>query len=137
LQYDWAFRPALIATEQLQKAGFNIELQVVDWATVFARRSNPDLYDVFSTSFIFSPGVSPPTQPVLLNANYPGWWEDERKEALVNHLVSETDPQRQLEIWSQIQHMFWEDAVAIKFGDFFNFSIARPQVKNFKNTADM
>lgn len=76
LQYDWAFRPALIATEQLQKAGFNIELQVVDWATVFARRSNPDLYDVFSTSFIFSPGVSPPTQPVLLNANYPGWWED-------------------------------------------------------------
>ncbi len=136
-QYDWAYRPALIASEQLKRAGFNVVLEVVDWATVFQRRSNPDLFDVFSTSFIFSPGVSPPTQPVLLNANYPGWWENPEKERLVAQLVREVEPKARYALWARIQELFWEDVPAVKFGDFFNFSVARRSVQNYQNTADM
>ncbi len=57
-QYADHYNIALIAKDQLEKAGFVIDLQVVDWATFLKRRTDPSLWDVFSTHFTF---LSDPT----------------------------------------------------------------------------
>lgn len=40
-------------------------------------------------------------------------------------------------LWARAQEPFWEGLPAVKFGDFFNFSVARRSVQNYGSTADM
>ncbi|MDQ7848941.1 MAG: ABC transporter substrate-binding protein [Armatimonadota bacterium] len=135
--FDWAYKPALIASQQLAEAGFTIDLQVLDWATVLSRRANPDLYEVFSTSFIFSPGIDPPIQPVIISPTWPGWWTTEEKDRLIGRLIREPDIQARKQIWEQVQRLYWEDVPGIKFGDFFNLAIARPGVQGLSTRPDL
>jgi peptide/nickel transport system substrate-binding protein len=135
--FDWAYKPALIASQQLQEAGFNIDLQVLDWATVLSRRANPDLNEVFSTSFIFSPGIDPPIQPVILGPTWPGWWTTEEKDRLIGRLIHEPDMQARKKIWDDVQRLYWDDVPGIKFGDFFNLAIARPGIQGLTTRPDL
>ncbi len=135
--FDWAYKPALIASQQLEEAGFNMDLQVLDWATVLSRRGNPDLYEVFSTSFIFSPGVAPPIQPVIISPTWPGWWTTEEKERLIGRLIREPDLNTRKQIWTDVQKLYWEDVPGIKFGDFFNLAVARSGVHGLATRPDL
>lgn len=135
--FDWAYKPALIAAQQLEEAGFVMDLQVLDWATVLSRRANPDLYEVFSTSFIFSPGIDPPIQPVILGPTWPGWWTTEEKDRLIGRLIREPDQQARKKIWEEVQKLYWEDVPGVKFGDFFNLAIARPGVGGLTTRPDL
>ncbi|MDR7418558.1 MAG: ABC transporter substrate-binding protein, partial [Armatimonadota bacterium] len=135
--FDWAYKPALIASQQLEEAGFAMDLQVLDWATVLSRRANPDLYEVFSTSFIFSPGIDPPIQPVILGPTWPGWWTTPEKDQLIGRLIREPDAQARKKIWEEVQKLYWEDVPGIKFGDFFNLAIAKPGVQGLSTRPDL
>ncbi len=46
-EYDFMYKNSLVATEQLKKIGFNIELQVVDYATIVSKRMKPEEYEIF------------------------------------------------------------------------------------------
>ncbi len=48
-EYKWMYDFALLSKQQLEDVGFNIDLQVVDWATLVKRRNNSKEYDVFTT----------------------------------------------------------------------------------------
>ena len=48
-EYKWMYDFALVSKQQLEDAGFNIDLQVVDWATLVKRRNNSKEYDAFTT----------------------------------------------------------------------------------------
>jgi len=135
--FDWAYKPALIVSQQLEEAGFTVDLQVLDWATVLSRRANADLYEVFSTSFIFSPGIDPPIQPVIISPTWPGWWTTEEKDRLIARLIREPDVQARKQLWEQVQRLYWEDVPGIKFGDFFNLAIARPGVQGLATRPDL
>src|SRR5205809_1272850 len=53
-EYQWMYKNALVSKQQLEEAGFRVDLQVVDWATLVQRRNKPELWDVFSTGFTFT-----------------------------------------------------------------------------------
>ncbi|GAI21336.1 unnamed protein product, partial [marine sediment metagenome] len=46
---------SLAAKNQLEKAGFNIDLQAMEWATLADRRKNPELWNIFSTGMTTKP----------------------------------------------------------------------------------
>ena len=71
-QYDFHYNMALIMAEQLKRAGFKAELNVVEWATLLQRRDDPKLWDIYIThSGLFpEPMLSPPQ----LGDGAPGWW---------------------------------------------------------------
>jgi peptide/nickel transport system substrate-binding protein len=48
-QYDFHYNMALIMAEQLKRAGFKAELNVVEWATLLQRRADPKLWDIYIT----------------------------------------------------------------------------------------
>jgi peptide/nickel transport system substrate-binding protein len=48
-EYKWMYDFALLTKQQLEDVGFNIDLQVVDWATLVKRRNNSKEYDAFTT----------------------------------------------------------------------------------------
>ena len=74
-EYKWMYDFALVSKQQLEDTGFNIDLQVVDWATLVKRRNNPKEYDAFTT------GIGPqydPTNSNVLSCSWPGWTCDEQ-----------------------------------------------------------
>jgi len=128
MEYPAYYTISLVAKGQLERAGFVIDLQVVDWATLVARRANPALWDVFSTAF----GVTwDPVLFLVLSPVWPGWYDNPRMRDLLAQIRRETDFTKRHELFGQVQALFWEDVPAIKFGDNFLLHIHRREVTGF------
>ncbi|MCZ8517332.1 ABC transporter substrate-binding protein [Paenibacillus filicis] len=129
--YDFMYKISLVATEQLKKAGFNIDLQVVDWATLIQKRANPDLYEVFmgATTFTPDPGIWP-----VFDSKWPGFWENSNKDALLKSLNSEMDPAKRKAIWDKLQAITWDQVPVVKFGDFFLLGTKSKKLQGLQGT---
>jgi peptide/nickel transport system substrate-binding protein len=129
-EYDHHYKTAIVAKGQLEEAGFKIDLQVSDWATVVQRRNKPELWDAFSTAFIF--GAEPTTwAPVL--CEWPGWWCNPEKEALLLAMGREPDAKKRAAIWDKVQTVFYADAARMRLGDYFRLDARRKDVQGFES----
>ena len=61
----------VVLQSQLEEVGFKVDLQVSDWATVVQRRNKPELWDAFSTAFVFVPEPANSSQVLC---EWTGWW---------------------------------------------------------------
>ena len=120
------YKNALVAKQQLEEAGFKVDLQVVDWATLVQRRNKPELYDVFSTGITFS---AYPPQATSLQCNWPGWWCQEEKERLLGELAADPDAKKRKALLDRIQTIFYEDVGRVKFGDYFSLDVSRKELR--------
>ena len=112
--------------QQLRAAGFNIDFQVYDWATLVNRRAEPGLWDMFETTHGFVP------DPILLtfmNDNYPGWWTSPEKEKLEAAFTGTTDTDERREIWSKIQALVYEQVPVIKPGDALQYDVTSTKLE--------
>ena len=121
---------SLAAKNQLEKAGFNIDLQSMEWATLSDRRKNPKLWDVFSTGMTLKPD---PSMFAALNPAYAGWWESAELKTLMDRLITETDFQKRYAVMEGIQELFYTEIPTIKVGDYANLRIMAKDVHGFKN----
>lgn len=128
--YDWVYATSLAAADQLKKLNLNIKLEVVDWGTLVQTRKT---YDVFVTGI---PMVSEPTQLVILNCSWVGFYCNEENDALLAKLRSTVDRDEQAEIFKEVQRLFYEEAGAIKFGDRFTLRGLRTNVQGYVNTPE-
>lgn len=115
-EYAYMYGAAIVAKQQLENAGFVIDLQVTDWATVLERRAQKEAWDVFVTGHGFVPDPSQITYVGQMNI-YPGWWSDEQALDLAAQLLSETDFETRFDLWEQIQQLAYEQVPAVKTGD--------------------
>jgi peptide/nickel transport system substrate-binding protein len=123
--YQQHYLPALTAQQQLEQYGIKIDLQIMPAAAFVQTRTDPDKFEIFSS---FLPTYVDPVVIPYLNASYPGFWSDPRKEALVKKLATETDPKARVEIWKQIQTLIYEEIPYIKFGTEAAFEALRKGV---------
>jgi len=133
-EYQWMYKNALVAKQQLEEAGFRIDLQVVDWATLVQRRNKPEVYDVFSTGFTFNPE---PAFNTATSCNWPGWWCHEDKERWVDALGRESDPRKRKAMLEKIQTIMYEDVGRIKFGDYFSLDVTRKELAGYRATNEL
>jgi peptide/nickel transport system substrate-binding protein len=132
-EYKWMYDFALLTKQQLEDVGFNIDLQVVDWATLVKRRNNSKEYDVFTTGM----GVFyDPTHHIYLTSNWPGWTSDEGILKLQAELARETDPKKRMALWEQQTRQFYEKVPVIRYGDLFGLRAARNTVKGFNDRTE-
>jgi peptide/nickel transport system substrate-binding protein len=101
---------ATVAKPQLEKAGFKVELQAMDWQTLVARRAKKEPlaqggWSVYFTSW-GSPDVMNPVSAAFINASCDkatfGWPCDEGIEKLRDAYAKETDPAKQKAIAEQV-----------------------------------
>jgi peptide/nickel transport system substrate-binding protein len=133
-EYQWMYKNALVAKQQLEESGFKIDLQVVDWATLVQRRNKPELFDVFSTGITFNPE---PAYNTGVACGWPGWWCQEDKERWLEALARESDPRKRKAMWDKVQAIFYEDVGRIKFGDYFSLEVVRKDVQGFRHTGEL
>ncbi len=124
--YKFMYDMALVGVQQLRAAGFNIDLQVYDWATLVSRRVNPDLWDIFTTN---DATVGDPSIICSLSDKYPGWWTDPEKERLVHELTATVGFQKRFKIWKEFQKFFWSQVYLIKLGDYYDYYVASSRIK--------
>src|SRR5574342_370945 len=130
-EYKWMYDFALLTKQQLEDAGFTIDLQVVDWATLVKRRNNPKEYDAFTT------GIGPqydPTHSTVLSCSWPGWTCDEQIQTIKTAMIRETDYKKRFALWEQMHKAFYEKVPVIRYGDLFGLRSAskKPQGLNEK-----
>jgi peptide/nickel transport system substrate-binding protein len=132
-EYKWMYDFALLTKQQLEDVGFNIDLQVVDWATLVKRRNNPKEYEVFTTGM----GVFyDPTHHIYLTSSWPGWTTDEDILKLQAELARETDPKKRTALWEKQTRQFYEKVPVIRYGDLFGLRAARNTVKGFNESTE-
>src|SRR6266851_4008097 len=132
-EYKWMYDFALLTKQQLEDVGFNIDLQVVDWATLVKRRNNSKEYDVFTTGM---GAFYDPTHHVYLTASWPGWTTDESILKLQSELARETDPKKRMALWEQQTRQFYEKVPVIRYGDLFGLRAMRNTVKGYNEKTE-
>jgi peptide/nickel transport system substrate-binding protein len=117
---------ATIVRSQLEAAGIAVDLQVMDWATLVSRRSRPEGWDVFTTTFGFVPD---PVFLLPLSSSWPGWYTDREMDAMIRLLWRHGDPRVRAAIWARAQRRFYEQAVAVRLGDWFPLQLHRAELR--------
>jgi peptide/nickel transport system substrate-binding protein len=118
-EYSYMYGQAIVAKQQLEEAGFVVDLQVTDWATVVTNRAKPEMWEIFITGHGAVPDPSQISYVGQMNI-YPGWWSDEESLALSAELLAESDFDARYAIWEQIQANAYTQVPAIKTGDSSN-----------------
>ena len=127
-QYDFLYKMSLVAQQNLQEAGFTVDLQVLDWATLLSKRSDANAWDAFFTYHTFVPE---PTLITIMNPAYPGWWDTPEKKAALDAFNAETDPAKRVTDWKAIQGLFYTQVPAIKIGEFYNLAAQSKKLSGY------
>ena len=128
-QYDFHYNMALIMAEQLKRAGFKAELNVVEWATLLQRRADPKLWDIYIThSGLFpEPMLSPPQ----LGDGAPGWWSSPAKTQALAALNQEPNPAKRGPLWAKVQQVVYDEVPYIQVGKFATLSARSPALEGY------
>jgi peptide/nickel transport system substrate-binding protein len=129
--YQQHYLPALTAQQQLEDIGVKIDLKVMPAATYVKTRTDPDQFEIFSS---FLPTYVDPVVIPYLNATYPGFWNDPRKEELVKKLATTIDTKARIAIWTQIQELIYAETPYIKFGTEASFEALRKGVSGVSDS---
>ncbi|WP_105371166.1 ABC transporter substrate-binding protein [Neorhizobium huautlense] len=114
-QYEFHYKMAQVAAEYLKLAGFKVDMQVVDWATLTQRRTDPKLWDIYITH---SPFLPEPALIGALSTSSPGWWDTPARKAAVDAFTSEADEAKRVKLWANVQKTIYDELPLIKIGDF-------------------
>ena len=128
--YEWMYQSAVIGAQQLRDVGFDVDLQVMDWSSVLERRHNPDIWEIFTTGFDMQ---ADPSLLLHLNCSWPSWSCFPEIDTLMEKFISTGKYEDRLEVWKDIEKFYFENALNIKFGDFFTLRIKRNYVKGYVN----
>jgi len=127
--YDYMFKSTVVAATQLQRAGVQVDMQVMDFASIVDRRSKPAAWDVFVAS------QSPAADPSLINvfnSAYPGWWDTATKNALLSRFSSEIDQAKRVQLWAKLQALAYEEAPVVPLGGWSTLVLSRKGLPGFR-----
>ncbi|MEJ1158463.1 ABC transporter substrate-binding protein [Prosthecomicrobium sp. N25] len=125
-QYEFHYKMALVAQEYLKAAGFQVQLDVVEWATLVQRRADPALWDIYITH---SPFLPEPALIGIMSDASPGWWTSPAKTAAVQAFNTETDPKKRVALWAEVQKVIYAEVPAYKVGNFNALSAKLPNLE--------
>lgn len=114
-QYEFHFKMAEVARQALEMAGFTVQMDVVDWATLGQRRDDPALWDIYITH---SPFLPEPALTSMYDASSRLGWAEPEKDAILAQFTTETDEAKRFELFEQLQRKVFEDVGFIKIGGF-------------------
>jgi peptide/nickel transport system substrate-binding protein len=128
-QYDYMFKSTVVATSQLQHAGFTVDMQVLEWAGVLDHRNKPADYDMFTTSHGFVPD---PALITVFSSAYPGWYDTPTKNTLLGEFTSESDQAERVKTWAKLQALMYKEAPIVRPGEFYGLLLRSRALETFR-----
>ena len=132
----------LVAKQQLEAAGFKVNLQQMDWASLVARRAKKEPpaqggWNMFFTTWSAQDIDNPLSSAMLNTRGATGWfgWQDEpRIEELKAKFARTPEAAEQKKIASQIQTLVFETAAFAPLGQYRNPTVLRNNVSGMLQT---
>jgi peptide/nickel transport system substrate-binding protein len=115
---------APVAKQQLEKAGFKVDMQSMDWQTLVSRRTKKDLpnaggWNAFLTAWVAA-DILNPVMAGFFNSSCDkamfGWPCDTEMEKLRDQFAKETDPAKQKAIVEAVQKRWLEYPTHVHLG---------------------
>lgn len=125
-QYEFHYKMAQVAQAYLEMAGFKVQLDVVEWATLTQTRTDPTKWDIYISH---SPFLSEPALMGVLNDTSPGWWVSDAKAAALDAFNAEVDPERRVALFADVQSIIYEEVPLIKVGNFNALAAQAPNLE--------
>ncbi|HET6307664.1 MAG TPA: ABC transporter substrate-binding protein [Rhodopila sp.] len=118
----WA--EAQVASDMLHKAGFNIDLQALDWGTVVQRRASREPADKGGWNIFYNYlggfGNILPASNLVIRGNgtgaWFGWPTNPKLEALYAAWLEAPDQAAQQKLCAAMQAAFWQDPTYVPLG---------------------
>jgi peptide/nickel transport system substrate-binding protein len=114
------YNAAVVAQQQLEQAGFTVELEVTDEATLEENLEDDERWDITTNAVVFRP------DPVLIDrfvsCNQDGKWCSEEKQAVIAKLQTESDFEARYGALEELQRLFYEQAPMVKLVN--NYGVA-------------
>ncbi|MGQ7846397.1 ABC transporter substrate-binding protein [Granulosicoccus sp. 3-233] len=124
--YKAHFDDASVFTRHLADAGINVQMVVVDWATLLQLRGQPAEWDMFMTHH----GTVPdPVLLTVLNDSYPGWWKSDEKHELMAKFTGTSDLEARQAAWAELQELIYTQLPVVKVGNILSYDIASQKLK--------
>lgn len=121
---------SLAAKSNMVKAGLNIDLQSMEWATLLSRRKNPELWNAFSSGFT---AKADPSLTTAMNLKYGAGWDHPEAKALFERFCTEPEFESRYAVLSKFQELVYSEVPYIKVGDYKNLRISSNKVNGFAN----
>ena len=132
----------LVAKQQLEAAGFKVDFQQMDWASLLARRAKKDApaaggWNAFLTAWTAG-DISNPLAMAMLNAKgdtgWFGWQNEPRLETLKASFARAATTEEKKKIASQIQAVAFETATHAPLGQYRQPTVLRSNVSGILQT---
>lgn len=119
-----------VAADMLQRAGFNVDYQMMDWGTVVQRRTKRDPIDkggwsFFITTVAGTDMANPPGHLFLRSSGDKttfGWPSSDKIEALRQQWVDAPDLSTQKKLASDLQTQAFNDVPYVPLGQYFVYT---------------
>ncbi|MEM7445767.1 MAG: ABC transporter substrate-binding protein [Pseudomonadota bacterium] len=122
---------ATVIQQRLAQIGVDVELSVADWPTVSQIGFSPDGWQLWAHGF----GIEPFEGPASVIAPWVGGVSTQADDPEINRLYQELttamDPDDRAEIFAEFQQYMYENAVAIKAGNYGLFQVSTDTLENF------
>jgi peptide/nickel transport system substrate-binding protein len=126
----------LVLKQQLEQAGFRVDLQTMDWSTLLARRAKRDApsaggWNAFITFFTAADMQNPVSMPPLNATGEKGWfgWQDDAGiEEIKARFLRATDAAERRKVAIEAQQRAFETTSVIPLGQFFQPAAVRDNV---------
>lgn len=125
-QYEFHYTMAQVAEAYLEAAGFDVELDVVEWATLTQQRTDPAAWDIYITH---SPFLPEPSLTGIMSDSSPGWWVSDAKHEALGAFNAEADPDARVELWADVQEVIYDEVPAFKVGNFNAVAAQSPSLQ--------
>jgi peptide/nickel transport system substrate-binding protein len=132
----------LVAKQQLEAAGFKVDFQQMDWASLLARRAKKDApaaggWNAFLTAWTAG-DISNPLAMAMLNAKgdtgWFGWQNEPRLETLKASFARSATTEEKKKLASQIQAVAFETATHAPLGQYRQPTVLRNNVSGLLQT---
>lgn len=124
-QYEFHYKMAQVAQAYLEAAGFKVQMDVVEWATLTTNRADPKLWDIYITH---SPFLPEPSLMGIMSDTSPGWWATDAKHAAVEAFNAETDQAKRVALFADVQKVIYDEVPGYKVGNFNALAAQAPDL---------
>ena len=121
-----------VLTQNMRAAGFTVEAQQMDWATVLSRRAKREGWSMFGVYSNGTDMLSPLSHFYVAStcADYPGWSCDNRIEPLMKAFAKAESEAERKRIAAEIQVISYEMTPSVMWGQFTIPAGYRSNLKN-------
>jgi peptide/nickel transport system substrate-binding protein len=120
-----AHAAAQVSRETFEALGFQVDFQVMDWATMVSQRARPDDWEFFHTWSGVTVRSGPVGHLLFAELQYDAWFNNYqdttgKQREIFSRLARATSEDDQIALNNEFNQFFFEDAIFLQVGEFFS-----------------